>query len=93
MVALPVTFTVIYLLMAGALLPISIPYSSKTTTAIGGLGALEALYLGRLGTRLAFREEFYGHSRNGHVDYGWLQLCLFSVMFALSVVALREEAG
>lgn len=93
LVALPLTVTVIYLLMIGALVPLSIPFASKTTAAMGAIGVLEALYLSRVGTRLAFQETFHGYSgRSGHVQYGWLQLSLLLVMLGLCAVSLREES-
>jgi hypothetical protein len=91
-VALPFTVTVIYLLMVGALVLVSIPYAARITAGVGALGALEALYLGRIGTRLAFHETFYGYLGGGNVHYGWLQFILFSAMAALCIVSLRGDS-
>lgn len=92
-IALPFTVTIIYLLMLGALISLSIPYTLRITAGIGAFGAMEALYLDRMGTKLDFCKTFYGHSGHvGHVNYGLLQLALLSVMVGVCVVSLRGDS-
>jgi hypothetical protein len=89
LVALPVTVTVIYVLMLSTVIPLSVPYASATLTGISGVGAVISLSLWRFGTRWAFEETFYGSAfRLGHVHYGLLQVALFSIMSALCLISL-----
>jgi hypothetical protein len=90
LIALPFEITLIYLLMAAALIPLSVPYASKAVATIAALGTAGGLYLSRFATRWAMEETFYGRwSRVQHVHYGALQLALILIMAALFLVSMK----
>jgi hypothetical protein len=92
LMALPFTITSIYVLMLVALVPLSVPYASKTVWAIAAVGGMESLYLHRIGTRWALEETFYGHFfRAAHVHYMPLQLALVGIMGTLFLVSISED--
>ena len=87
LVALPFLVTLTYVLMAAALLPLSVRYAMNTVAAISGVGVVGGLYLRGRATAQAFEDTFYGHwSTVRHVHYGSLQLALLGVMVALFLI-------
>jgi hypothetical protein len=86
LLGLPASVSAIYLLMVGALFPLTAPYTSDLVATIGGFGVLAALYLNKY--RNPFRETFYGAwSRPGQANDTWLQLTLIAVMALLFVIS------